>query len=276
MLNTFTPLTSKLEVVIQQLIICYNISMKITVLVENNTRIDNYLLAEPALSLLIEHKEKKILFDTAYSDIFMQNAKSLGIDLNKITDIVLSHGHDDHTGGLRFFRANNSNIKLTAHPNIFDKKIDIDGTSYGCPVLKEELNTQFQLNLTKSPYYITDDLLFLGEIENNISNDIDDSALVYIMQKSLFIITGCSHSGIINIINYAKKVTKINKIYGILGGFHLLDKTAFENEAISRFFKQESIKYLAPCHCCDLKSKIILSQNNDIKEICAGDSIILE
>lgn len=46
--------------------------MKITVLVENNTRIDNYLLAEPALSLLIEHKDRKILFDTGYSDIFMQ------------------------------------------------------------------------------------------------------------------------------------------------------------------------------------------------------------
>ena len=92
----------------------------------------------------------------------------------------------------------------------------------------------------------------------------------------MFIITGCSHSGIINIVNYAKKVTQINKIYGILGGFHLLDKNAFEIEAISRFFKQEGIEYLAPCHCCDLKSKIILSQNHDIKEICTGDSILLK
>ena len=161
--------------------------MKITVLVENNTRIDNYLLAEPALSLLIEHKDKKILFDTAYSDIFMQNAKKLGISLNKITDIVLSHGHNDHTGWLRFFRVNNPDIKLTAHPNIFDKKLEMDGMFYGCPVSKEELNSQFQLNLTQAPYYITDDLLFLGEVENNESDDIDDSALVYIMQKKLFI-----------------------------------------------------------------------------------------
>ena len=67
--------------------------------------------------------------------------------------------------------------------------------------VKAELEAQFQLNLTKTPYYITDDLLFLGEIENNISNDIDDSALAYITQKGLLIITGCSHSGIINIIN---------------------------------------------------------------------------
>ena len=151
----------------------------------------------------------------------------------------------------------------------------MDGMFYGCPVSKEELNSQFQLNLTQAPYYITDDLLFLGEVENNESDDIDDSALVYIMPKGLFVITGCSHSGIINIINYAKKVTKINKIYGILGGFHLLDKKEFEIDVVSRFFKQENIEYLAPCHCCDLKSKIILSQNNDIKELCTGDSIVL-
>ena len=249
--------------------------MKITVLVENTTRIDNYLLAEPALSLLIEHKDKKILFDAAYSDIFIHNAMTLGISLNNITDIVLSHGHNDHTGGLKFFSPNNSNIKLTAHPNIFDKKIDENGILYGCPISRDELEAQFQLNLTKTPYYITDDLLFLGEIENNRSNDIDDSALVYITQKGLLIITGCSHSGIINIINYAKKLTRVDKVYGVIGGFHLLDKTEAEIKMVSNFFKQENIEYLAPCHCCDLKSKIILSQDNDVKELCTGDTIML-
>lgn len=70
--------------------------MKITVLVDNNSRIDNYLLAEPALSLLIEHKDKKILFDTGFSNVFIQNAKALTIDLNNITDTVISHEHNDH------------------------------------------------------------------------------------------------------------------------------------------------------------------------------------
>lgn len=248
--------------------------MKITVLVENNSRIDNYLLAEPALSLLIEHKDNRILFDTGYSDVFLQNAKTLNIDLNNITDIVISHGHNDHTGGLSFLKSSNSSIKLTAHPNIFDKKVEKNGVPYGCPVSKEKLKAQFQLNLTKQPCYITEDLLFLGEIENNTSGDIDDSALVYITQKGLFIITGCSHSGIINIINYAKKITGINKIYGILGGFHLNDKTDSEIEIISDFFKQEGVEYLAPCHCCDLKSKITLAKCNKIVEICVGDIIL--
>ncbi len=249
--------------------------MKITVLVENNSRIDSYLLAEPALSLFIEHKDKKLLFDVGYSDVFLKNAETLGINLDDVTDIVLSHGHNDHTGGLRFFDGKNSNIKLTAHPNIFDEKFELDGTSYGCPVLKESLEAQFQLNLTKNPYYFSEDLLFLGEIEGNNSDDIDDSTLVYIMQNSLFIITGCSHAGIINIINYAKKVTGINRIYGVLGGLHLLDKSETEIQTVSQSLKQENLQYLAPCHCCNLTSKIILAQDNNIEEICVGDSFII-
>ncbi len=250
--------------------------MEITVLVENNSRIDNYLLAEPAFSLFIELDDRKILFDMGYSKVFLKNAEVLKINLDDITDVVLSHGHNDHTGGLQFFYPKNKFIKITAHPNIFDEKFESNGIAYSCPVSKKDLENRFILNLTSKAYNITDKLIFLGEIENNTSNDIDDSALVYISSNGLFIITGCSHSGIINIINYAKKVTGINKIYGIIGGMHLLNCSNKEIELIGDYFNKEQIKYIAPCHCCDLKSKIILSKNNLIKEICTGDKILLE
>lgn len=142
-------------------------------------------------------------------------------------------------------------------------------------LFQKKLEARFQLNLTKKPYYIADDFLYLGEIENNKSDDIDDSALVYIMQDKLFIVAGCSHAGIINIVNYAKKVTGIGDIYGILDGLHLINKPAPEIETVSEFFKQEKIEYPAPCHCCDLMSKFILAQNNKIEEICTGDIIVL-
>ena len=246
--------------------------MKITILVENNTRIDNYLLAEPALSLLIEFEGRKFLFDTGYSDVFLKNAKTLGIDLTDISDIVLSHGHDDHTGGLWYLDANRA-VNLIAHPSIFDKKVDSCGIAYGCPVSKEYLENKFNLNLTRKIYNLTPELIFLGEIENNKSNDIDDSALVYINQNKLFIITGCSHSGIINIINYAKKVTGINKVSGILGGLHLIGAETDSLRNLGEYFRSEKVKFLAPCHCCDLKSKIILSESNLVQEICTGDVI---
>ena len=209
--------------------------MKITVLVENNTRIDNYLLAEPALSLLIELEGRKILFDTGYSDVFLKNARTLGIDLTDITDIVLSHGHDDHTGGLRYIKPNKA-VKLTAHPAIFDEKVGEDKIHYGCPVSRKELEERFNLILSSAPYFLTENLCFLGQIENNISCDIDDSALVYKSCDGLIVITGCSHSGIINILNYAKKVTGISKIKGLLGGLHLINKFGGEGYAKEKMY----------------------------------------
>lgn len=249
--------------------------MKITVLVENNSRINNYVLAEPGLSLLIEVDNKKILFDTGYSNVCLQNATTLNIDLSNITDIVISHGHNDHTRGLQFLNLNSKNIKFTAHPNIFDMKFGEDKIHYGCPISQKELEEKYTLNLTKKPYWISKNLCFLDEIENNKSEDIDDSALVYKTKQGLFIITGCSHSGIINILNYAKKITGMSKIYGIIGGLHLLDKTNSEIEYVAKEFKKEQIKYLAPCHCCNLNSKIILANYMQIKEICSGDEIKL-
>ena len=248
--------------------------MKITILTENNSRIDNYLLAEPAFSVLIEHDNKKILFDTGYSNVFLKNALKMNINLEDLTDIVISHGHNDHTGGLKYINPD-KNITLTAHPNIFDTKVEPNGIHYGCPVPKELLEKNFNLNLTKEPYKISKDLIFLGQIENNTSEDIDDSALAYIMKDKLFIITGCSHAGILNIINYAKKVTGINKIYGIIGGMHLLSVENKELEKLSSALKEENIEYLAPCHCCDLNSKIQLSKDFSIKEICVGDIITI-
>jgi len=70
-------------------------------LVDNNTIIDQYYLGEPAVSVWIETDNKKILFDVGYSDVFIRNAKALGIDLTKADYLVLTHGHLDHTWGDR-------------------------------------------------------------------------------------------------------------------------------------------------------------------------------
>ncbi len=164
-------------------------------------------MAEPGLSILIEIENKKILFDTGYSDVFIKNANKLNISLENLTDVVISHGHNEHTRGLCYLNIKNKNIKFTAHPSIFDTKIGDDKIHYGCPITKKELGLKYELNLTKKPYFILPNLLFLGQIENNNSADIDDSALVYISQNGLYITTDCSHSGILEIINYAKKMT---------------------------------------------------------------------
>lgn len=74
--------------------------MKLTVLMDNHTEIDVYHLGEPAVSYWLEADGKRFLFDTGYSDAFLKNAKAMGIDLTTADAILLSHGHNDHTGGL--------------------------------------------------------------------------------------------------------------------------------------------------------------------------------
>lgn len=243
--------------------------MKITVLVENTTRIDKYFLGEPALSLYIEVDGLSILFDCGYSNLFLANAQKLNINLNTLNYIIISHGHNDHTGGLRYLSPNKS-TKLIAHPNIFDFKSDKDG-EYGCPISRQELEYKYSTILTTKEYKINENLYFLGQINNNPSEDIEDSALVYKTSKGLFIITGCSHAGIHNIIKQAQEITGIKNIYGIIGGLHLINKPISELEQIAQNLKDVNVIY--PCHCCDLTSKIELSKICNIKEVCTGDQI---
>ena len=73
--------------------------MQLTVLVDNNTLIDRYYLGEPGVAYYLEDGDVRILFDVGYSDIFLRNAQALGIDLSRLQQVVLSHGHNDHTRG---------------------------------------------------------------------------------------------------------------------------------------------------------------------------------
>ena len=117
--------------------------MDLTVLVDNNCKIEYNLLAEPALSFLLENEYHKVLFDCGYSDVFIKNAYKLGLDLSDVTDIVLSHGHNDHTGGLlrlealyrKMMKAGISlNLKtIFCTPNAFDIKLDTNDRNIGFP-----------------------------------------------------------------------------------------------------------------------------------------------
>jgi 7,8-dihydropterin-6-yl-methyl-4-(beta-D-ribofuranosyl)aminobenzene 5'-phosphate synthase len=267
--------------------------MKLLVLVDNNTIIDQYYVGEPALSFWIEADNKRILFDTGYSDLFMKNAEKLNIDLRRADYLVLSHGHFDHTGGIEPYidlvgeRA--KNINLVAHPLIFNRKIYEGFDDIGTRKRKEEIAGYFDLNLSRKPLWLTKDLCFLGQIprRNNfeaktplgivIENGrkfpdylMDDSALVYKSRNGLVIITGCSHSGICNIVEYAKRVCGRQKILDIVGGFHLLNSKRKILDKTIEYFKSCKIVDFHPCHCTDLRAKIELGKHFPIREVGTG------
>lgn len=87
----------------------------------------------------------------------------------------------------------------------------------------------------------------------------DDSAIVYKSKEGLFVVTGCSHSGICNILEYAKRVCNDNRIYGVIGGFHLFDVNNRLEKTIN-YLKDNNIESLYPCHCVSLKAKIEMAK----------------
>jgi len=274
--------------------------MEITVLVDNNSLIDRYFLAEPGLSLLIQDDETTVLFDTGYSDVFLKNASKMGKDLTALDYVVLSHSHLDHTWGLepliRYFtelrieRRASTSPTVVAHPELFVSVHADDFKEMGCLVSESKMARHFPLQLSTQPLSLSPRLTFLGEIprrndfeashtlgRKDGANDddivIDDSALVYHSRNGLVIVTGCSHAGICNIIEYAKEVCGDDRVVDIIGGFHLLHPPARQLEGTISYLKALQPQAVHACHCTDLPSKIALSRVIRLKEVGVGLSI---
>jgi len=259
--------------------------MKLTVLNDNWCARSDGLLSEWGLSFFIEHQGIKILFDTAYSGIYKDNANKLGIDLEMVGWIVLSHHHDDHFRGLQFHNFSEKH-KLLCHPDLIEK-LEV-GT-------KEKIKNDFETITSEKPYRITEEIIFLGEIpksndfESGIyikSSDLvrglnkgekikEDSALAIKIPGGVIVITGCSHSGICNICEYAKKITG-QKISAVIGGFHLLDQEKEETiRKTIEYFVKEKIPHLYPMHCVGFKALSMMVSKLKITKIGTGDSVEL-
>jgi 7,8-dihydropterin-6-yl-methyl-4-(beta-D-ribofuranosyl)aminobenzene 5'-phosphate synthase len=272
------------------------------VLVDNNTLIDNYFEGEPALSFLIEEGGKTVLFDAGYSGLFLKNAALMEIDPARLDYVVLSHGHLDHTWGLtelikyyttrRFQGKPVHNPTLLCHPLALTPTIFENTTHIGNIINDEVLKKYFDLNLTTKPFWITENLVFLGEIPRQLEFETreaigekqnpgetipdemyDDSALVWCSDEGIVIITGCSHSGICNITEYAKRVCKNDTVIDIIGGFHLVSTSKQRLQKTAEYLDQKNVKDIHPCHCTDLEAKIFLSGYCNVREIGVGSTL---
>ncbi len=214
--------------------------------------------AEHGFSMLIRTlragKSTSILFDTGTSSNgVIENAKRMDIDLKEVETLVLSHGHYDHSGGLlpSMNAIGRADLPLVVHEDMFKTRgvINPDSTIRVYPEFprKSELSAA-KLIVTQQPYLIADDrVLVTGEIPRETSfekgylqhrvfvNGLwqpdpliwDDRAIVvYVKGKGLVVISGCAHAGIVNTLNYAKRITGIPKVYAVIGGFHLAGKEA--------------------------------------------------
>ncbi len=260
--------------------------MKLKVIVDNNTYIDQYYLGEPAACYYMEDGGEKMLLDTGYSDVFLKNMEKMQLDMKDIKTIAISHGHDDHTGGLfsLFHNGAREDLRVVAHPDAFLEK-EADGLKIGSPLSKEEIRKKCRLILTKEPLWLTENIVFLGEIprimdfeasgaigkqvKNGVEQEdfvMDDSALAYKGREGVYIISGCSHSGICNIMERAKEVCRAERIAGVIGGLHLFHADRRIEKTIA-YFKENGVRELYPCHCTSFGVKAMLNREIPVGEV---------
>lgn len=255
--------------------------MKITVLSEVNAR-EGYL-SEHGLSFLVEADGQRILFDTGASDLFLRNATRLGIDLEPIDTVVLSHGHYDHGDGLPFL----GRKKLVCHPDCFVSRYRKRGPgNLGLALSRDELQKRFDVNTTAEPVHLTDHLIFLGEVPRN--NDfearttpyrlqdgeddfiMDDSGLTYLGDHGLVVISGCAHAGICNMVDHAVRLTGMERINAVIGGFHLKEVDQKTNRTIE-YLRQKKVNRILPSHCTKHPALEEFHRAFGIEEVLAGE-----
>ena len=218
---------------------------KVTTLCENNIGHGSQnLIGEHGLSFYIEAENRRILFDTGQNLGIANNAEVLGIDLSRIDTVVLSHGHYDHSSGLKSLLDCNTDFTLCAHPDVFSPKVRGagDGHKYiGIPVDRNALEQKgVKIQLDQDPVSLAPGITTTGTIP--LSNEFeavgsefhlkngdeftadtlaDDRALILDTAKGLVVLLGCSHRGVINTLSHVIQVAGRNTIHAILGGLHL-------------------------------------------------------
>lgn len=247
--------------------------MKLITLIENSMGTNSNLKCEFGFSTYIEDEDISIIFDSGQTGLFTSNIEQLGIDTQKIKNIILSHNHYDHAGGIKeYIKKYGNNFTLTVNLNFFDKRYILTNSVsriLSCNKLRKCaedncVNIEFindhihkiskNITLFTNFSLITDfenpdPTYFKGEI-TNLKNDTmsDEIVLGLDTKKGFILLCGCSHIGIVNIIKNIEKWTG-KKVDGIIGGLHLSHANQFKIDNTVKFILENNINFLGVSHC---------------------------
>lgn len=247
-------------------------SVKITTLIENSSGEHLALKTEHGISFYVEKDGHQILFDTGQTGTFIENAEQLRVDLTDLESVVLSHGHYDHTGGIRPLSQLTTDFKLFMGQGFFEEKYGFKNNSYEYlgnnfdKKFLEEQGITYQfvdqplLEIAPGVYVVTK---FPRKHQDEVINPrfkilrngsfqpdpFDDEVLLAIdTPEGLVVLLGCSHPGMKNMLDSAAKL--INRpIYAVLGGTHLVEASDSSLETSMSYLDSDSLKVIGVSHC---------------------------
>ena len=254
-------------------------SLKITTLIENLPDGEGKLFFEHGFSVLVEECDRRILFDTGQTGEFVKNAEKLGIDLSDIDTVILSHGHYDHTGGVpqlmkylkkktpvyvgkEFFAhkyklLEDGSYKYNGNP--FETKLLTSGAGeqakaelYYVEENVTKLSEQLFLfkNFKRVNEFETINSKFFVKTEQGYTQDLfpDEIALGVLAKEGLVLVVGCSHVGIVNILEHVKRTVNL-PVAAVIGGTHLVEADESRLKKTVEAFKMYGVKTIAVSHC---------------------------
>jgi len=249
--------------------------LRITTLAENSaTRFGT--LAEHGLSMLVEVDDLCILLDTGQTGTAVHNAHAMGIDLSRVGRMVLSHGHQDHTGGLREVLAQTGEVTVYAHTDVWRPRYVVrkgEKARYaGLMFVREQLESMgATFQLSDGPVHISREVMTTGPVPRvtpfeRLDSDLvvktaegwqqdqvpDDQALVVKTPRGLVVLLGCAHSGIVNTLLHAQQVAGQRRIYAVLGGTHLGFSTQEQLDRTIAALRDMDIQRIGVSHCTGL------------------------
>jgi len=247
-------------------------NVRITVLIENSVH-RHGLVAEHGLSLHVQSGQQALLFDTGQSDLVLSNAKNLGVLLDSLTAVVLSHGHYDHTGGIPAILNAATKARVYAHPAAFEMKYTGNSNSQsrfiGMSLQATQairrapggvVETRGRTDILRgvfvtgeiprlTPYEDTGGPFFLDAACTQPDLIRDDQSLVIDLGHSVVLLLGCAHAGVVNTLDHVQNLTGGKPVCAVIGGLHLGSASEERIQQTIARLRAANLECLAPIHC---------------------------
>ncbi|MCI5749081.1 MBL fold metallo-hydrolase [Clostridium perfringens] len=256
--------------------------LRITTLVEN-TKISDEYENKHGLSFHIETEKHNILFDLGPKNTFLTNAKKLNINLEEVDIVVISHGHNDHGGGLEEFLKINNKAKVYIHKDAFNEYYSMAGIFKKYIGLDKELKKNPRIILTEGDMKIDDELYLFSVVENRhkvskfnkvlykrvdgmyLEDDfVHEQSLIITEDNKNVLMGGCAHNDIRNIIDKAEVIIGKDLDY-VISGFHIFNPSTGISESdlfintLGDNLNKRNTKFYT-CHCTGMRAFKMLEE----------------